>query len=429
MTALVSRADLERFARACQTAHGTGALPADQLKALHAKFMARGNDGAVWTVGLATLKWHVARDGKWQPGEPVAQLAIDDELLARLRSIESLGQGAKPSGDAPPRPAAQGPPPGPTPGSGEVRTFAGHGGKVLKVGFTAEGRHAVSIAEGSEIQVWDVATGKSVDRLVATDRANVVALAPDRQNVMLHDGALALWDIHSRRRVASYKIGSYGNALAFAPDGRSVIYGHSDSSLRLLDLAQGRELRRLVGHSQEPECVAISPDGRYAVSGRIDFDDKGDSVMLWDLRADSPPRRPERQGTMPSAFAFTRDSAQCVTVSWDGDPSLWDTASGRELRTFAGHKGNLLDVVFTPNGRCLLTASGTDDHDDATRQTMGIDNTVRLWEVTTGKELACFRGHEGNVNSVAVSADGRFALSGGSDRTIRLWALPTSVRP
>lgn len=89
MTSSISPDEFEQFARACQAAHAAGALSPDQLKALHAKFIARGADGSIWTVGLATLAWHVARNGQWQPGTPPPQLQVEDALLGELRGIEA----------------------------------------------------------------------------------------------------------------------------------------------------------------------------------------------------------------------------------------------------------------------------------------------------------------------------------------------------
>lgn len=89
MTASVSPADFERFARACQAAHEARALSSNRLKALHARFMARGADGSTWTVGLSTLKWHAARDGQWQAATPPAQLQVEEALLAELSGIEA----------------------------------------------------------------------------------------------------------------------------------------------------------------------------------------------------------------------------------------------------------------------------------------------------------------------------------------------------
>ena len=66
--------------------------------------------------------------------------------------------------------------------------------------------------------------------------------------------------------------------------------------------------------------------------------------------------------------------------------------------------------MFSPDGKRFLSASD--------------DETVRLWEVETGKELGRWKGHVGDVGAVAISPDGKFALSGGDDTCICLWRMP-----
>jgi WD40 repeat protein len=84
-------------------------------------------------------------------------------------------------------------------------------------------------------------------------------------------------------------------------------------------------------------------------------------------------------------------------------------ATGKVLRTFKGHSNMVHSVAFAPDGRTALSGSW--------------DKTLKLWEVATGKELRTFRGHSDAVYSVAFLPDGRTALSGSSDGTLKLWDL------
>jgi RNA polymerase sigma factor (TIGR02999 family) len=113
-----------------------------------------------------------------------------------------------------------------------------------------------------------------------------------------------------------------------------------------------------------------------------------------------------------AALGIARRSADrsALSGSPDGTIRLWDLATGKEIRRFAGHETMVLSVAFSPDGRHVLSG--------------GCDTTVRLWDVQSGKQLGCFRGHRGNVESVAFSPDGCRALSGSADGTIRLWDLP-----
>jgi WD40 repeat protein len=108
--------------------------------------------------------------------------------------------------------------------------------------------------------------------------------------------------------------------------------------------------------------------------------------------------------------ALSPDGKQALSGGLDKTLRLWDVETGKELRQFEGHSGNVHGVAFSPDGRFALS---------------GDDHNVRLWEVATGKELHRFDGLQGWVYSVVFSSDGRYALSASpGDRTVRLWRLP-----
>ncbi len=81
-------------------------------------------------------------------------------------------------------------------------------------------------------------------------------------------------------------------------------------------------------------------------------------------------------------------------------------ATGKELRSFGGHTSSVESVAVSHDGRFALSGSS--------------DGTLKLWELSTGKELRGFKGHTGQVNSVGFSPNGRFALTGSEDNTLKL---------
>ena len=121
------------------------------------------------------------------------------------------------------------------------------------------------------------------------------------------------------------------NSVAFSPNGRILATGSWDHTARLWDVATGRELQVLEGHSDDVRSVAFSPDGRTLATG-----------------------------------------------SWDDTARLWDVATGRELRVLEGHSHSVTAVVFGPDGRTLATGS--------------FDATTRLWDVATGRALRVLEG-------------------------------------
>ncbi|MGD2184727.1 MAG: caspase family protein [Desulfobacterales bacterium] len=114
---------------------------------------------------------------------------------------------------------------------------------------------------------------------------------------------------------------------------------------------------------------------------------------------------------MVTAVAFHPNAGYILSGGKDNTLRLWETASGREIRVFKGHRSSITAVAFSSDGTRALSGSR--------------DYTLRMWDVASGKEMRVFNGHAHHVTSVAFSPDGRYALSGSDDHTLRLWEVST----
>jgi len=88
---------------------------------------------------------------------------------------------------------------------------------------------------------------------------------------------------------------------------------------------------------------------------------------------------------------------------------LWDLTTGRELHTLTGHEDAVTSLAFSPDGRWLVSGSW--------------DKTIKIWDVGGGRELQTLAGHDHPVYSVAFDSRGRWLASGSEDGTIKLWRL------
>jgi WD40 repeat protein len=236
-----------------------------------------------------------------------------------------------------------------------------------------------------------------------------VAFSPDGKGALSgsEDWTVRLWDLATGRERRS--LGGHTGSVervAFLPDGRRGLSASADGSLRLWDLEGGRELRRFTGHKGVVFAMAVSPDGRRALSGGEDG-----TVRVWDVEAGKEVGCLRGHAAWVNSVAFGPDGRRAVSGGEDRTVRLWDVDAGKELRRFTGHSGPVKGVEFSPDGRRVLSG--------------GWDQTVRLWDLGTGQELRRFEGHVAPVWAVAFTRDGRQALSGGWDRTVRLWDVDT----
>ncbi|WP_341737640.1 CHAT domain-containing protein [Microcoleus sp. CAWBG640] len=121
--------------------------------------------------------------------------------------------------------------------------------------------------------------------------------------------------------------------------------------------------------------------------------------------------RLETHSSQVLSVSFSPDSKTLASGSADNTVKLWDVSTGKEIRTLQGHSSAVYSVSFSPDGKTLASGSN--------------DKTIKLWDVTTGKEIRTLKGHGNMVLSVSFSPDGKTLASGSGDNTIKLWDVTT----
>ncbi len=177
-------------------------------------------------------------------------------------------------------------------------------------------------------------------------------------------------------------------------------------------------IRILTGHSDRVTCCSFSPDGKFVVSGSADK-----TLRLWDTQTGDCRWIARGHTGNVTACGFSLNGRYVVSGSEDANLCLWDSGTGRLIHVLRGHTQPINACCFHPDGIHILSASGGDE---LQQTSYGNDNSLRLWNSQTGECKHIFEFPDelhNRICSCAFSSDGRFALSGDGDGKLRLWNM------
>ncbi len=295
-----------------------------------------------------------------------------------------------------------------------------HGIKSLA--FSPDGKHLVTGGvSNSIIRVWDAAGGKEIRQFTASGtQVGALAFAPIARAVASgsDDGGLTLWDPASGTKQWETKQPGEVRALAFAPDGRTLVAGggpeygwtagkENDPFLVMVDASSGKDARPLGISRDSVASVAFSKDGKVLAAGL------GGTLRFWHGTTGKERFAADGHENWISAVAVTEDGQMAVTAGGDGLLILWDLASGKEKLRLKGHQSQVRAAAFVPGGKLLASAS--------------TDQSVRLWDRATGQEVRLLKASpDGLLYSLTISPDGKLLAAGDyHNGSVFVWDLAT----
>jgi WD40 repeat protein/tRNA A-37 threonylcarbamoyl transferase component Bud32 len=307
---------------------------------------------------------------------------------------------------------------GPASGEGRFWSTAGaplsppivHGGLVLAVKFSPNGKMAATASSDHKVRLLDVPTGKLCrPPFEHANWVHDVAFSPDAKSLLTgcEDQDARRWDIETGRLLNTYPHTSPVTAVAWSNNGQAIATAHSDGTVKLWDALTGA-LRHTMRHDDFVIAITFLPDNQTLFSASHDR-----TARLWDIESGQMRGDPLVHEERVLTMAVSRDGRIAVTGSHDQTARLWDLTTGNPLGPPLRHGAVVNAVALSPEN--VIAASA------------GADGTVRLWDVLTCRALGPPLPHEDSVACVGFSPDGRILGSGGHDHSARVWTLPAEA--
>ena len=318
----------------------------------------------------------------------------------------------------------------------EIGRFPGHKGRANHVAFSPDGLGIVSDGNPVEysrrigggvyfggghfsLRLFEASTGRDLSIMEGQGISAVaLALSSDGRHVassesLVSQHPILIWDLNTGKRTQNLlrkdPIENRCVNISFSPDDRRIMAALTNGTVLVWDLATEQEQPPIALNAgpikqNEFRCAAFGSDRKRLVTGsRIG------AVEVWELEGGKKLHTFAGHVGEVLGVACSADGRLILSCGADNTLRLWDVATGR-FKLLRGEERQVLCIAFSPDGRRALSA--------------GVDGPVRLWDLASGKEVCRMDGHTMPVNSVAFSPDGRRAVSGSDDRTVRLWQLP-----
>jgi WD40 repeat protein/serine/threonine protein kinase len=284
------------------------------------------------------------------------------------------------------------------------------------VAFSRDGRRVVS-GSSKIVTIWDASTGDKVIEIPAhTGTVHTVAFHPDGDKVLSGswDGSLKMWEVASGKEL--FRVGGGTreyDSFSISPNGDLFATGTGfTAEIRLHDARTGNLVATLTGATERVGVTAFSADGGWLVSGG-----ETGEVAVWDVS-----RRAKRwtarlgQGRIRSVTT-SADNQWVAALSQSGAIAVWEIETGQQK--FSLEEPGAYCLRFTPDNQRLVSG--------------GADATLKFWTVDTGQKACTIAGHRGRIYSMAFSPDGRRLATTGDAGAVFLrdagQPLPSLMNP
>jgi WD40 repeat protein len=299
--------------------------------------------------------------------------------------------------------------------------------------ISSDGKYVLTGGDKDYALLWDMSKGSVTKKLPAgstkiawMDSGIYVALSPDGKYAFSGGEYFKQWDLSSGKEIRTIGNLVVVHAISVSSDGRKVLaVGRDtptgDDRMVLYDVNSGNldiefKIEKAPRIFNTTKQTSLSPNGRYALSGCWNL------AIIWDIATGKPIRVFEgSDGYAPGVYSavFSPNGRYVISGGTDGTIRFWDILSGTEFKRITAHTGSrgVRYVSFSPNGKNILSSGAT-------------DGLIKLWDTSSGIEVKTFRSRSrstfvGAPKDAAFSPDGKYIITEGGDASVRIFDVST----
>lgn len=287
-------------------------------------------------------------------------------------------------------------------------------GNVHAAFFTPGGQYIGTIGSNFAIRLWESQTARPAKDIRTGDHKAVVAVPHPKENVIYTggmDGAINAWDwVKGQSSLTLQGHAGAVSALISGPEGKLLFSGGKDGKIMVWDVEAKNRLGVISAHKGAVTSLALHPDGKHLASGGRDR-----VVKVWDWRIGKSLYEMRGHIGTITQVQFGVKPDVLGSSSADGSIKIWNWAEKEKpgLGTFVGHSRSVNGFAFHPNEKWLISASQ--------------DETIRVWDLETQKQLQEVTLVEGSVATFGLSSSGRRIVAGYTKDRVRTWKLEKSA--
>ena len=265
----------------------------------------------------------------------------------------------------------------------QVISFNDYTQAVSNLSISSDLKFLASGDYGNTMKIWDLHSGELITSYQSEGIVSDIDFHPANKHVAISTHIyFQIWDMETQKIVHSHNLGAAPMSITYSLDGETLAIGAQN--IFLFDTKEYKEQAVFVGHDSIVGSVHFTPDGKKLISGSMDK-----TVRLWSTKATGTNLQAHEHKFLISSMAISQDSRFVASGSYDQFVMIWDGLTGKRITQFSA--GVVSCLQFSPCNKQLVVGTH--------------DNKIHIWNLESQSLVCTLTGHNQAVTSLAISGD------------------------